>query len=193
MLFAKKNRFFIEEGHIKEDLTDNDGIVMVKINIRYPDIKCGKRDKMAVFAKDFYKEAADAFKKSAIDELLPAAQAAYKSNQNEFVPFAAVMKYEITLENKAFLSVIQDITVSDGKCNLINKKKTQVWEREYGTKCKLSYFLNKKEVKELIKEHFDNEKSFDKELFVMRDDGYEFFISQGDGYISKVVKIPQKI
>ncbi len=193
MLLTKKNKFFIEEGQIKEELTDSNGIVLVKINIKYPEIKCGKRDKMSVFAKGFYKDMAEAFKKSALDELLPAAQHAYAGNPDEFVPFAAVMKYEMTFESKVFLSVMQDITVSDGKSNLINKKKTQVWEREYGTKCKLSYFLNKKEISELIKEHFADKKGFDKELFVMREDGYEFFIRQGDEYISDVIKITQKI
>lgn len=187
MLLTKKNRFYIGEGNIKEELTDSNGVVLVKINIRYPEIQCGKRDKMAVFAKDFYKDTAESLKKSAQEELLPAARSAYANNPDEFVPFAAVMKYEITFESKDFLSVMQDIMVSDGKRNLINKKKTQVWEREYGTKCKLSYFIGKKDIAALIKENIaeENRKSFDKELFVMREDGFEFFIRQGDSYISQ--------
>ena len=68
MLLTKKKSFCIEEATIKREVTDGE-ICLVKINLRYPAIVCGKKDCMQLFAKDFYKNIAESLFKYAVDEI----------------------------------------------------------------------------------------------------------------------------
>lgn len=186
MLLTKKNKFTVDEGRIKEDVLSPEGKLLLKINLRYPDIKCRPRDAMAAYAKDFYLKLAVSFADYAKNELLKCAQSAYLLSPESFLPFSALMKYSITHEDESFLSIVQDISVSDGRSVPAVDRKTQVWEREYGTKCRLSYFVSKKETDEFIKENLKEEhkKRFERELFALRDGGLEFYLRGEDGYSS---------
>lgn len=194
MLLTKKNKFRIDEGQIKEDVLSAEGELLLKINLRYPDIKCRKNDPMAVFARDFYPRIAKSFAEYAKSELFSVAQKARKAAPEGFLPFSAVMRYELTYEDERFLSVVLYISVSDGSGAPSAERKTQVWEREYGTKCKPTYFLSKKEIDDFIKENLteDDKKLFDREMFVLRESGLEFFVRKGGAYASVVIPFLQK-
>lgn len=192
MLLTKKKSFCIEEATVKRELTDGESC-LVKINLRYPDIVCGRKDSMQLFAKDFYKNIADAFEKYATDELAKKAKAAYAESPEGFKPFSALMKYEVTRLDEKFLSVITDISVCDGKNPPSVERKTQVWERDFGTKCKAHYFMPKKDILLRLSEALEKAdmKRTDLELFVLRQDSLEFFL-RGDGDYRSVVISLQK-
>ena len=79
MLLTKKKSFCIEEATVKREVLDN-GICLVRINLRYPNLVCGKKDCMQLFAKDFYKNLAESFEKYAVDELSKKAKELYNAN-----------------------------------------------------------------------------------------------------------------
>ncbi len=194
MLLTKKKSFCIEEAIIKRDVTDENQETLVKINLRYPKIECGKKDPLNIFAKDFYKSFAESFAKYAETELIKRAKTAKSETEKAFVPFSAVMKYEVTQNDKDFLSLWFDVSICDG-INLPSvERKTQVWEREFGTKCKSSYFIPKKEISEFLSESLTKEelKRFDNELFVLREDGLDFFLRENVGYRAVHVRFLQK-
>lgn len=182
MLLTKKNKFLITEAQIKEDLLAQNGDVLLKINIKYPDIRCGKNDPLNNYAVGFYNNLAKSFSNLAKTELLAAANTAYTANADTFLPYAAVIKYEMTLQNADFLSVITDISVSDGVSTPSLERKTQVWDRKNGTLCRMSDFIAKEKTEELIKKYGKTIKR--NELFVLRDNNIEMFVANGNGYIS---------
>jgi hypothetical protein len=192
MLLTKKKSFCIEEATVKREVTDGENC-LVRINLRYPDLVCGKKDCMQLFAKDFYKNIADAFEKYATDELVKKAKTAYAEDPEGFKPFSALMKYEVTRLDEKFLSVMTDISVCDGKNPPSVERKTQVWERDFGTKCKAHYFMPKKDILLRLSEALekDDMKRTDLELFVLRQDSLEFFL-RGDGDYRSVVISLQK-
>lgn len=189
MLLTRKKSFLIEDEIIKREVTA-DGICIVKINVRYPKIVCGKKDSMQLFAKDFYKNVAESFVKYAETELSKKAKEAYEASPDAFMPFSALMKYEITRLDEKLLSVITDISVCDGISEPSIERKTQVWERDFGTKCKAHYFIPKKELQKELSEAIpkDELKKLDHELFVLRDGTVEFFLKENGNY--KTVTLP---
>ena len=193
MLLTKKKSFCIEDSVIKREVTD-EGICLVKINLRYPEIVCGKKDCLQLFARDFYKSLAESFEKYAANELLKKAKAAYSADPNSFNAFSALMKYEITRLDEKFLSIVTDISVCDGINPPSIERKTQVWERSFGTKCKAHYFMPKKELLKVLSDVLgkDGLKRLDPELFVLRDENLEFFLRE-DGKYRSVSLTMQKI
>ena len=189
MLLTKKKSFCIDDAVIKREVTD-EGICLVKINLRYPEIVCGKKDCLQLFARDFYKNLAESFEKYAANELLKKAKAAYSADPNSFNAFSALMKYEITRLDEKFLSVVTDISVCDGINPPCIERKTQVWERSFGTKCKAHYFMPKKELLKGLSSLLsrDELKKLDLELFVLRDGNMEFFLREEGKY--RAVTLP---
>lgn len=190
MLLTKKKSFCIEEATIKREVTDGE-ICLVKINLRYPEIVCGKKDCMQLFAKDFYKNIAESFEKYAADELSKKAKELYNANPEGFAPFSALMKYEITRLDEKFLSVITDISVCDGVNPPGIERKTQVWERNFGTKCKAHYFMPKKEMFKKLSELLEKDelKKIDLEIFALRDDSLDFFLRENGNYRSVTLSL----
>lgn len=190
MLLTKKKSFSVEEATIKREVKGEDGACLVRINIRYPDIACGKKDPLSIFARDFYKNVAEAFCKYAETELYKRAKTVYESDKDGFLPFSAVMKYEITALDERLFSVYTDMAVSDGRNEPSVERKAQVWERDFGTKCKAQYFMPKKVLHEKLSEILEKDelKRIDPELFVMRDGALEFFLRENGKYRS--VSIP---
>lgn len=194
MLFTKKDKFEIRTAQIKDEIKDASGNLLVRLNLRYPDIKCGKKDALSKFAKPFYKEFALAFEKYAKTELLALAEKANNASPDTFLPYSAVMKYEITQNDEDFVSVLQEISVSDGIALPCIERKTQVWERAHGSKCKISFFLPRRELDGSLSDKLDKSarKSFDTSLFVLREGRLEFFMRSNQGYSSVTVPISQK-
>lgn len=178
MLFTKKTRFSIGEKQIKEELKSPEGVTALKINIRYPEIKCQTRDPLSVNAAPFYKRVAEGFAEYAKNELASIAFVASKTEG--FAPYSAVMTYEKCFEDDRYISFYIDISVSDGIEAPITERKTQVWERKFGTKCRFLDFFEPKAVKDIF-EGIDK-RAVDRELFVMRDGGLEFFVRKDNGY-----------
>lgn len=182
MLITKKTKFSVTEAQIKEDVLSSEGEVLLKINVRYPDIDCTKNDCLAKYAKPFYSDMAKAFADFAKNELQKRALADYTSDKDNFLPYSALMKFEVTYLDKDYLSVMQEISVSDGKDMLSIEKKTQVWERKNGTKCKCVDFLNKQEIDDLAKQN--QIKRMNGDLFVLREGGLELFFKKENKYFS---------
>lgn len=192
MLLKKKKRFSITEGQIKEELLSPDGRLLVRVNIKYPNIDCEKGDPLSIFAKDFYKDLAESLLQNAKNGIYSSSLEVLNSSPEGFLPFAVLMRYEITLENQDFLSIVTDISISDGKENKTAARTTQVWERAFGTKCPISYFLTKQELKELksslepsIKKHFNPS------LFALNGEDVVFYADFGGEY-EKIIQKPLK-
>ncbi len=184
MLFTKKVRFSINEKQQKEDIPDENGNVLVKVNLRYPEIKCSKKDVLFGFCSKLYPKMANGFFDYAKKDLKQIAQKVRNENAESFLPFSALMKWENLFIDERFLCILTDISVSDGK-NVPNlERRIEVWEREYGTKCRFSYFF-KNDAKKVIQNEVlddENRKSFDKELFALTKDGFEFHVKQKHSY-----------
>lgn len=178
MLFTKKMQFSVSEKQIREELKSPEGVTALKINLRYPEIKCSKRDPLSVNAAPFYKRIAEGFAEYAKNELASIAFAA--SETDGFSPYSAVMTYEKCFEDDRYISFYIDISISDGIAVPITERKTQVWERKFGTKCRFRDFFDPTSAKEIF-EGADKH-AVDRELFVMRDGGLEFFIRKDNGY-----------
>ena len=101
------------------------------------------------------------------------------------------MKYEITRLDEKYLSVITDLSVCDGVNPPSTERKTQVWERDFGTKCKAHYFMPKKDLLKLLSEALEKDKfkKTDTELFVLRDGALEFFLREDGKYGSVTLSL----
>ncbi len=186
MLLARKNKFALGEIKIKEELCAEDGAVLLRINLKCPDIECKKGDSLFVFARDFYKKLISAFDEYAKTELFKAALAAYTRAPQEFMPYSALMTYNVTYFDERFLSVVTDITVYEGTNDARTDRKTQVWEREYGTKCRISYFLSNSELDEIKKSLTRKQKrNADFDLFALTEKGIEIYLPSG--VIEKII------
>ena len=173
MLFTKNKKTEILEGIIKEELSDGQGNLLLKLNLKYPDIKCRKNDPLAVFAAPFYKKLALGLAEHARGELFKSASEAFSLDPASFLPYSAVMRYDIVNEDSNILSVALDISISDGQGRIRRERKTQVWEREFGTKCKISYFMPEKELKSKLFEKYP-------ELDIKHIDSEHFLYKNGD-------------
>lgn len=182
MLFTKNKKTEILEGIIKEELRDGQGNLILKLNLKYPDIKCRKNDPLAIFASPFYKKLALGLAEHAKGELFKSAGEAFLLAPESFLPYSAVMRYIVVNEDSGFLSVDLDISVSDGQGRIRRERKTQVWEREFGTKCKISYFMPEKELKtRLIEKYPDLDiRHIDKELFLYKNGDIIFLTCEND-------------
>ncbi len=190
MLFTKKNRFLVNEKQFKEDLLDEKNELLLKINLRYPEIKCKRKDVLSGSCATLYPKMADALIHNAKSELRKAAAEAKKANPDGFLPFAVLMNFENVFESERLLCIIVDISVSDGRNPPEIERKIQIWEREFGTKCRFSYFF-KHDSHKKIKQDFvpeELQKGFDRELFAYREDGFEFHIRRKNGY--RTVMLP---
>lgn len=183
MLFTKKVRFSVTEAQIKEDITDQSGEAVLKLNLKYPEIKCGKRDPLNHSAAAFYSRMANELAKCARNDFKKAAIAARAASGNNFVPFSVLMNWENTFESDEYLCIVLDISFFDG-INSTTERKIQIWERGYGTKCKFSYFFKSESKSKLIEEFIkpENKKAFERELFALRENGFEFHLRCSDGY-----------
>lgn len=184
MLFTKKNKFSLGEAQIKEELLSKDGKPLLKINLKCPEIQANARESLAVFAKGFYQKLINSFAEYAKSELLREAENAYNDSPEDFLPYSALISYNVTYLDERFLSVVTDISVSDGRGALTRERKTQVWEREYGTKCKFSYFINKKALDSVLEEALPDmpKRNIDRDLFALTEKGMVVYIKNGDGY-----------
>ncbi len=189
MLFTKKTRFSVTEKQIKEDICDQNGETVLKINLRYPEIKCDKRDPLLRDAVKFYPRFAEEFASCARNEFKKAALTSKEANSEGFVPFSALMNWENAFENEEYLCIVIDVSVSDGLFYLSSERKIQIWERAYGTKCRFSYFFKPDAHKKIIEEFIkpENKKSFDRELFALRENGYEFHLRCSSGHYTYLI------
>lgn len=185
MLIKKKIRFYVDEKKIKEEISSENGAVLLKINLRCPEIVCPKKDPLQKDCAPFYEKMANAFLHYAKNDLLQQAKNACNTAPDGFMPYSAVMLWEKTLENEKYLSLYFDISVSDGINPPYKQRKTQVWNRSNGKKCRISDFLPKEKIKELSEKY---KKQFNKELFVLRETGAEFFLYTEKGYSSVTVQ-----
>lgn len=179
MLFSK-SRPALTDGTKRETLCDPDGRELIKVNLHYPDIGGKSRDPLMRNAAPFYKRTAESLVSLAKNELLPIASAA--SAREGFLPFGVTMRWEKTFEDEKYLSVILDISVFDGISPSPPERQTQVWEKKFGLKCSWAHFFlsdAKKELSSLVCP--ENEKSFEREMFVLRDGGIEFFVRSRSG------------
>ncbi len=182
MLFTKNKKTEILEGIIKEELSDGQGNLLLKLNLKYPDIKCRKNDPLAVFAAPFYKKLALGLAEHARGELFKSASEAFSLDPASFLPYSAVMRYDIVNEDSNILSVALDISISDGQGRIRRERKTQVWEREFGTKCKISYFMPEKELKSKLLEKYPelDIKHIDRELFSYKNGDIVFYSRENE-------------
>lgn len=190
MLFTKKIVFSVIEKQIKDDLTDENGELLIKLNLRYPEIKCKKNDVLSKHCAGLYPEIANEFEKYARTELKKAVLEEKKNSFEYFVPYSVLMRWENAFESDDYLCIIIDLSVSDGRHPPKIERKIQIWERKFGTKCRFSYFFNNENKKVMIEKYIseDNRKKFDKELFALKKDGFEFHIAHRHGY--KTVLVP---
>lgn len=186
MLFTQKSRECAESKHIKEDVRDKDGRIILKINVKYPEIKLKKKDTLMRNAAPFYVRTAENFLFFLRNDF---AKLALKASESEnFVPFGACMNWKKYFEDDRFVSFALKISLFDGKNPVNNEILCQTWERKFGLKCPFSYFFGKDAKKEIIKKYFPESKekiSFDR--FVLCENGFVFFISKGNGYIEKFI------
>lgn len=181
MLFSKKKQFAILEKQIKEELKDENGRTVLRLNLRYPELQCPKKDPLTRFAEPLYKKLAEGFAEYAKTELFKKAKAL---TNEDFMPFSALMRFEKAFEDERFLSILVEFSVSDGKTEAFTERKAQTWDRKSGTLCGCNDFLERKTIDALKKEH---RKLFDKTLFVLRNNEIVFFV--GD----KTVSVPTDI
>lgn len=187
MLFTKR-RFSVVEGRIREDIRDDDGRVVLKLNLRFPEIKCGDRDPMAGHARRLYSDLSKGFADYARGELKAVATRACRACGEGFLPFSALMSYSVTLDDGRLLSVSVDISVSDGIGRPRVVRKTQVWDRTRGLKCDVCRFLSKETVKRFAKSLSEEErKAFDRSLFSVDAEGVCFYLLTDDGYSERRV------
>ncbi len=182
MLLTKKIKFSVNEAQIKEDIFSDGSDLLLKINLKYPDIRCGKNDPLNKYAAEFYKKLAFGLADFARGELLTAAKISYGSHKDGFLPFAAVMKYEVTFESNEYLSILSDISVCDGLSTPSVERKTQVWDRKSGLLCRCGDFLPKSNLLEMTDENGCKIKN--RELFVLRENRIEIFVPNGKTYCS---------
>jgi hypothetical protein len=187
MLFSKKKRFSISDKLIKEDISTENGDILIKVNLRYPEIVCADKDPLSRNAVGFYKRIAEGFLHSVKQDMVKIASER-KKNDGSFVPFSAVMRWTKTFENEDFLSFVIEFSVWDGKSSQSVERKTQVWERKFGTKCRSSYFFEPKKLKEEFANLYGEKTKFDKDLFALCEDGFEFYTKGENGY--KTYRIP---
>ena len=139
VLFTKKNKFEILDSQIKEELKAPDESVILRLNLRYPEIHCQKKDPLYANAKDLYPRLAKSLEEYGKTELYQKALRAYNSDKEDFLPYALVMRWENTFIDKDYLSILLDISVSYGNDSPSIERKTQVWDRKNKTYRDIEY------------------------------------------------------
>ncbi len=178
MLFSKKKVYAIGEKVYKEHLKDKEQEVLVIINLRLPQIQCPKKDPLLKKAVPFYEKLGEGFFEFAKTQLFETATLSKKSQNQDFKPFGAISYYEITEDNSDYLSVLIDFSVSDGMSPPISQRKTQVWNKKTGSLCKITDFINKKQVENTIGK--ENIRKWQKDLFLLCDGKIKTFIRDKD-------------
>ncbi len=193
MLFNKKTQPLIQEKQIKEDFKNNEGAVLLKVNLKYPQLKCQRNDPLKKYAVDFYEKLSKGFYDYAKGELFPLAKMFFEKNKESFMPFSALMKWECTFENPQYLSIMTDVSVSDGINPPYLERQTQIWDKINGTKCGFNQLFQKDEAKKEIKAVLEKEEKafFDKELFILREETVDFLLRRKDGYSS--ISLPKAL
>ncbi len=186
MLLTKRPRFLVSEQQIKEELFAPDGATVLKINLRFPQIQCDKKDPLFKTAAPLYPRVADSVFKYAKTELYAMAQRAYSASSEDFLPFAALMRWENTFEDSDYLSILLDISASDGKAPPSVERKTQVWDRRKGTLCQLTDFASPDKLKAFAAEQgIPKAKQLCKNrLFVLKEKGIVLYFPNMNGYTS---------
>ena len=179
MLFSKKKNFAVIERQHKEDLGDGEKTVL-KLNLRYPELQCSKNDPLHKFAKPFYENLSKRFLNFAKTELFNNAKNAPSTAK---APFSALAKFEKSFENEDFLSILIEFSISDGISQPHIEKKTQTWNRSNGFLCSATDFVDENTIKTLKKEH---KRNFDKNLFVLKNNGVEFFIGDEQCFVERL-------
>ncbi|MBR5277871.1 MAG: hypothetical protein IKU23_01250 [Clostridia bacterium] len=181
MLFNKKIKFSVSEAIIKEDFYADDKTAVLRVNLRFPQITCPKTDPLFKTAAPFYKNLADSFYGYCKESLLPVALKAYKESQGQFNPYSAVMQWENTFLSEKHLSVLQKISVSNGNTPPVTAVKTQVWERQKGTKCSVWDFISKTNINELLAKYPHlNKKMLGLQLFTLCENGVTVYDLKGN-------------
>ena len=177
MFFSKKERLSIEETCVKKDLAASDNKVLVKINLRAPDIRCAsKKDPLLRRAKPFYDSLVSTLLACAENEIFKAATAKFAADPDAR-PAAAVMNWRITYLSDKYASFITDISVSDG-ANAEFRRRTQIWDRESGQRVTFS-FLPEKARLAAKRALYPEGKAKDPETFALCEEGIEFFAPDG--------------
>ncbi len=195
MLFTKKIKFSLIERQIKEELLSDNGTPLLKLNLKYPEIQCHKKDPLRKNAFEFYKRLAEGLEHYAKNDFLKTAKIAKSSSESVFVPYSVVMRWENTFESEKYLSILIEISISDGRNEPFKERKTQVWERKFGTKTHFSEFFDRKDIPRFIESYIgaENKKRFERDVFTLRDDRFEFHLRDGSGYIIRSIPASESI
>ncbi len=195
MLFTKKTKFSLIERQIKEDLLSDSGTILLKLNIKYPEIQCSKKDPLRKNAFEFYKRLAAGLEHYAKNDMLKAAKKTESISVEGFIPYAVVMRWENTYESEKYLSILIEISISDGQNDPFFERKTQIWERKFGTKCRFSDFFDTKDTQRIVDNYIgsENKKRFERDIFTLNENGFEFYIRERNKYISRSVPLSECI
>jgi hypothetical protein len=195
MLFTKKIKFSLIERQIKEEILSDNGTPLLKINLKYPEIQCQKKDPLRKNACEFYKRLSDGLIYYAKNDLLKSAKRAQAECDGEFIPYSVVMRWENTYESEKYLSILLEISISDGLSEPFKERKTQVWERKFGTKTRFSEFFDKKDITRLIEAYIggENKKRLERDIFTLSENKIDFHIRNGGGYIVKSIPASESI
>lgn len=183
MLFTKKKQFSLTEKQIKQEMSNPEGKAVLRINLRYPCLQCPKNHKLALTAEPFYNKLAEGFKEYAENELLKLATAAEKQSPEDFLPFSALMRFENTFETEKYLSILLDVSVSNGKEEPKTERTTQVWDKTTGLKLGFEDFLTSRSVNELLNsKDKETKKAFNRRLFTLHNGFCRFYLKNRSGY-----------
>lgn len=194
MLFNKKSRFSVAEKQIKEELLSPDDTPILRINLRFPQITCSKKDPLYKTAGVLYPRVADEFFKYAKSVLYNIALASYSQDAANFAPFAALINWENTYEDNKHLSIMLNISVSDGRNTPNGEIKTQVWQKDNGKKCKLQDFIPKSLLQSLAADFPSlTKKTYSTDNFILRQNGIEVFNADNASVLVPYsrLKVPQ--
>ncbi len=189
MLFTKRNELTVAEGQIKQDVFFADGTAAVRVNLKFPDFKCKKANKLSLFAAPFYKSVSNAILEYSENDFKKAAFKNYSESKESFIPYSAVMHWENSFESTEYISIILEVSFSYGD-KKSKERSFQVWSKRDGKKCLYTDFLTKDKIKEITsKLQKDQLKRFNKNAFALRDGYLEFFIKNSEDYTSVRVDI----
>ena len=150
-MLENKQKATLGEFTQKETLCEN-GIPLLKINIKCPEIKCKGKSTLSRYASKFYKSLVQEFYSYAKTAFYKQALSDFQIGREGFAPYSALMRYKAERFDDLLLSVYIDISLTDGVKTVYAERKTQVWELKHGTKCKISDFIGKSEYRKLKKE-----------------------------------------
>ncbi len=179
MLIKTRKKLTVTSGTVQRTLLSKDEKELVRLNLHYPEIKGSDRHPLMRNAAPFYGRTVQNLTLLAQKELVPLAE---KNKRSEgFRPFGVSMEWENTYEDEKYLSILLTVSVFDGQNPPMPQKLTQVWEKKFGLKCPFSHFFVS-EAKGFFCDVLgaENKKLFEKEQFVLRQGGVEFFVRMQD-------------